>query len=104
MLASEADIGSCCEVGSIKHMADLWSQVLALVRRWNEFRQEVLQKPGGKEILVSGRPDNYDVNWINDQIQDLLAVSLHSASSACNDLGAPGAHACLHMRMRCQSP
>ena len=42
------------------------------------FRQEVLKKPGGKEILVSGRPDNHDVNWINDQIQDLLAVSLHS--------------------------
>lgn len=40
--------------------------------RWAEFRQEVLKHPRGKEVLVSGRPDNHDIPWISQQIQDLL--------------------------------
>ena len=39
-----------------------------------KFRNEVLKQPGGKDILVQGRPKNKGVNWINDQIRDLIKV------------------------------
>ena len=34
----------------------------------------MLKHPGGKDVLVSGRPDNHDILWINQQIHDLLSV------------------------------
>lgn len=31
-----------------------------------------MKQPGGKAILVQGRPKNTSVDWINDQIKDLI--------------------------------
>ena len=38
------------------------------------FRNQVLQQPLGQAILVSGRPDNHDIAWINNQIEQLIHV------------------------------
>ena len=51
-----------------------------LICRWVKFRNEVLKQPGGKEILVEGRPKNAKVNWINDQIRDLIKVGSAAGS------------------------
>ena len=45
--------------------------------RWVQFRNEVLKQPNGKDILVKGRPQNVAVEWINDQIRELIRVSVH---------------------------
>lgn len=39
-----------------------------------------MKQPGGKEILVQGRPKNTAVNWINDQIKSLIRVRLRAVS------------------------
>ncbi len=50
--------------------------------RWVAFRNEVLKSPGGREVLVQGRPKNTEVNWINDQIRELLKVDNAGAAPA----------------------
>ena len=51
--------------------------------RWVEFRNQVLQQPNGQAVLVSGRPDNYDIAWISDQIEQLISVRLLAAPATC---------------------
>ena len=33
-----------------------------------------MKQPGGKEILVQGRPKNAGVDWISGQIRELIRV------------------------------
>ncbi|KAK9791832.1 hypothetical protein WJX73_004695, partial [Symbiochloris irregularis] len=86
-------LGKIAENIIADNLKKVYSGIPQIVERWNVFREEILKKPGGKEILVSGRPDNYDVNWINDQIQDLLAAPLEPQYSLKD---APGMRQKLH--------
>ena len=60
--------------------------------RWVLFRNEVLKHPGGKDVLVSGRPDNHDIVWINQQIQDLLSVRPLVSSYQMHPTSVPAVH------------
>ena len=56
------------------NLRKVYGGIPAIVERWVEFRNEVLKQPGGQAVLVSGRPDNHDVSWINQQIEQLISV------------------------------
>ncbi len=45
-----------------------------IVCRWVDFRNEVLQQEGGRDILFSGRPDNHGIEWISKRITTILQV------------------------------
>jgi hypothetical protein len=42
--------------------------------RWVDFRNEVLQQEGGRDILFSGRPDNHGIDWISKRITTMVQV------------------------------
>ncbi|KAK9901312.1 hypothetical protein WJX75_005857 [Coccomyxa subellipsoidea] len=43
-----------------------------VVQRWVDFRNEVLQQEGGRDILFSGRPDNHGIDWISKRITTMV--------------------------------
>lgn len=87
-------LGALAERIIADNLKKVYSGIPPIVARWAEFRQEVLKHPRGKEVLVSGRPDNHDIPWISQQIQDLLQEPLQPAY----ELGqAPGMTQQLHL-------
>ena len=34
----------------------------------------MLKQPGGQAVLVSGRPDNHDIEWMTTQIEQRISV------------------------------
>ncbi len=47
---------------------------LLVACRWVDFRNEVLQHEGGRDILFSGRPDNHGIGWISNRITAMVQV------------------------------
>lgn len=65
------------QVASYMHHSFAFQTHQIIAWRWVKFRDEVLKQPGGRDVLIQGRPKNIGVGWINDQIRDLIKASIH---------------------------
>ncbi|KAK9830764.1 hypothetical protein WJX74_006040 [Apatococcus lobatus] len=69
-------LGAIAERIIADSLKKVYSGIPPIVERWKAFREEILQQPNGHEVLVKGRPDNQGVDWISDQIRDLLKAEV----------------------------
>ncbi|CAL8471107.1 g10649 [Coccomyxa elongata] len=56
----------------VDNLEKVYQSMPMVVQRWVEFRNEVLQQEGGRDILFSGRPDNHGIDWISERITTIL--------------------------------
>ncbi|BDA45295.1 hypothetical protein COCOBI_07-0820 [Coccomyxa sp. Obi] len=82
-------LGSLAQRIVVDNLEKVYQVMPLVVQRWVEFRTEVLQQEGGRDILFSGRPDNHGIEWISERITTIVQAPYGEGQAGSGRLSEP---------------